>query len=91
MRHVVAAILALTLTACAGGRQIIHDPVTVTRYVYVPIRSDLTAHPATVPEPRNSSGEELLRVARERKGGLWKCYGQLDAIGIVQGTEAKSP
>lgn len=87
MRHVVVAALVLMLAACAGTRQVVvHDPVEVVRYVYVPIRADLTNHPASVPEPRNSSGEELLRVARERKNTALQCFGQLDAISAVQGT-----
>ena len=89
MRSIAVLALILLMAGCATQAPVIREPVTVTRYVYVPIRSDLTAQPASVPSPRNPSGEELLRVTRERKGQLLKCYGQLDAIGIVQGTEVK--
>lgn len=88
------ALLAsiLLLASCASMRPaVVHEPVTVTRYVYVPISRYLTDHPGDIPSPHNSSGEELLRVARARKGDLLKCYGKLDSIESVQGTEVTVP
>ena len=73
----------LVLTACASLRP---TPVPVTRLVYVQVPADLTAT-KPIPEPRNDSGRELLRIARQRKADLQVCYADKTAIGSIQGTK----
>ena len=91
MRNAIAMGLAsVLLCGCAGSRVVVHDPVEVIHYVYVPIDKGLTA-PCPVAMPRDDSGSELLRVARERRRSLEGCANaRLQAIGRIQGTPVPS-
>ena len=85
MRIAIAGLLLVALAAC-GRTQVIREPVTVVRVVYVPISPTLTRqHP--VAEPRNDTGKELLRVARARKASLHTCNASLEEIAGLQGTQ----
>lgn len=92
MRNAIAMGLAsVLLCGCAGARVVVHDPVEVIRYVYVPIDKGLTA-PCPVAMPRNNGGDELLRVTRERRRSLEGCANaKLKAISGIQGTPVPSP
>ena len=95
LRFVLAigfAVLAATITTGCATRQplVVEKPVAVDRLVFVPIDPALTAT-KPIPKPRDNSGAELLRVARERKTDLILCYGKLDSIQSVQGTAAPTP
>lgn len=83
----IAACAAVLLSACASQAPI-REPIEVERVVYVRVDPGLTAHEG-VASPRNDSGRELLRVARERKRQLQVCYGKLDRISEIEGTPAR--
>lgn len=91
MRNAIAMGLAwCLLSGCASLRPVVvHDPVEVTRYVYVPVAKGLTA-PCPIAMPRDDSGSELLRVARERRRSLEGCNADKRAIGRIQGTPSPS-
>lgn len=82
---------ATAMTGCAHRQPlVVEKPIPVDKLVFVPIDPALTAT-KPIPAPRDNSGAELLRVARERKTDLILCYGKLDAIQSVQGTAAPTP
>lgn len=87
MRGLILTILGLasTLAGCATQAPVIREPVVVERFVYVGIPPALTRK-CPVAKPRDNSGKELLRVARERRKCIETMHGQLDAIGRIQGT-----
>lgn len=83
----LVGLAVLVLAGCQSTQPVVIErPTVVTRVVYVPIDPALTAH-GDMPEPRSDTGREVLRVAQARKAELSLCYGKLDAIGTVQGTE----
>lgn len=84
MRIAIAGLLLVALAACART-QVIREPVTVTRVVYVRIDPALTA-PCMIALPRNDSGKELLRVARARKAVLIDCDARMGKIRAIEGT-----
>ncbi len=84
-RFVLLAIIVPLLTACQTAA-VIRPPVTVTRYVYVRIDPSLTTD-KPIPELRNDTGREALRVLRLRKRDLEMCYANLSAIRAIEGTE----
>lgn len=86
MRGIILLLACFLLGACAGNRPlVVREPVEVIRYVYVRVDPSLTRH-GTIPAPRNDTGEESLRVNRERKKALQQCFGNLDAISEIEGT-----
>lgn len=86
MRNAIVMGLAPILLCACATRAVVHDPVTVTRYIYVSIDKGLTA-PCPVAMPRGNGGDELLRVARERRRSLEGCANaKLNAISRIQGT-----
>lgn len=94
MRHLLrigtilgfAVIMAIAAGCARQSPLVIEKPIPVDRLVYVPIDPALT-ETKPIPAPRDDSGAELLRVARARKADLAICYGKLDSIATVQGTE----
>lgn len=85
MRSFIAMLFIAVITACMPKPAVIHEPVTVERVVYVPIDPALT-RVSPVPMPRNDSGRELIRVARDRRDDLVKCYADKAEIARIQGT-----
>lgn len=84
---VTATILAATGCATSPAPVVIERPVPVTVTRWVPLDPRLTAT-APIPEPRNATGAELLRVARARKADLLRCYADKREAASVQGTES---
>jgi hypothetical protein len=91
MRRIVAiAAMTASLAGCPMDRVVIHDPVPVTHYVYVPVDKALTA-PCPIAMPRNNGGKELLRVSRDRRASLEGCANaRLKAISRIQGTPTET-
>ena len=89
---VLAGLAPVVLAACGPTKcpppVQVQVPVEVTRTVYVPIDAGLT-EPHAIAKPRNDSGGECLRVARDRKAELQACNADKAAIRSVQGTEVK--
>lgn len=84
MRGRILIVAIAVVTGCSKPVTV-REPVYVERVVYVPIARALT-QPISIPEPRNDSGDELLRVARARKAALQQCNADKGAIGAIQGT-----
>ena len=84
LRCTILFILVGSITAC-GMRGVVREPVVIERIVYVGVDAALTAT-SPIPEPRNDSGKELLRIARERKRDLQQCYADKRAIRDIQGS-----
>lgn len=80
----LAILLTLALTACQSA-PVVRKPVTIEKRIYVRIDPALTAR-LPIAMPRNDSGAELLRVARDRRAGQEACNARLDHIGQVEGT-----
>lgn len=85
--------LAIGLTAlilmsgCASMRPVtVREPVEVTKIVYVRVSPGLTMQ-CPIALPRNNSGKELLRVARERLKSLQDCNRRMMVISALEGTE----
>lgn len=81
---IVSAILASSLSGCMTARPVVHEPVEVIHNVYVRVPAALTQK-CPVAMPRNNSGRELLRVARDRRACVEKLNAQLEAIGKIEG------
>lgn len=89
MRNAIAIAMLSILAGCQSAPVIVHEPVTVEHYVFVPIDKALTA-PCPVAMPRDNSVAEVLRVARERRASLEGCANpKLSAIGALQGSPVK--
>lgn len=76
----------LILTGCFGANpsQVKETKVTVNKYIVVPDKY-LRKYPIDM--PTNDTVKEATIVAKKRKEKLELCYGQLDSIGTIQGTE----
>lgn len=84
MRYAIA-MLGLLLVGCASRPVTIREPIEVIRYVYIAVDPSLTAD-CPIAMPRNNRGDELLRVARERRKALQQCNADKRAIRGIQGT-----
>ena len=82
----LAILLIMALGACQSA-PVIRKPVTIEKRVYVRVSPDLTAA-CPIAMPRNASGAELLRVARDRRAALEACNAKLRQIGQIEGTPA---
>ena len=79
-------VAAFILNGCGETRptQVKETKVTVNKYITVPDKY-LRKYPIDM--PTNDTVKEATIVAKKRKGKLELCYGQLDSIGTIQGTE----
>ena len=84
----LAILLILGLVACQSA-PVIREPVTIEKRVYVRVSPALTAA-CPVAMPRNASGAELLRVARDRRAALEACNAKLRQIAEIEGKPANA-
>lgn len=85
-RYGLLIVGALLLSGCWETRptQVKETKVTVTKYIVVPNKY-LQKYPIDM--PTNDTVKEATVVAKKRATKLELCYGQLDSIGTIQGTE----
>lgn len=85
-RYGLLILAALVLGGCGETRptQVKETKVTVYKYIVVPSKY---LQKYAIDMPTNDTVKEATIVAKKRKTKLELCYGQLDSIGTIQGTE----
>lgn len=85
--HALGLLLpVLIIPACQKTLPVREHVTTVQSTVFVPVKPELTRHPA-IPQNHGLTCEGAIETARERRDLLAQAYAQLDAISGIQGTK----